>query len=129
MKTVALVSAGVLALSMMAGVSTAEAALTWRRGQFTDRVERGQPVGDAAAALRGPNATYWMEIGNDGAPENVTLVWRVDGREVRRQSLEIGRAPRWRTWGFARVRGGRAVEVTVLDASGATLHTEQLPSQ
>ena len=42
-----------------------------------------------------------------------------------RQSLDVGRAPRWRTWAALRRNGARAVEVQVLDAAGASLHTDR----
>jgi len=117
--------AATLAMVISAGV--AEAAVTFRRGQFTDRVEAGRPVGDAAAARAARDTTFWMEIANDGAPTTVTLVWRLAGREVSRQQLDVGRGPRWRTWGSWRARGRTGgLEVQVLDAAGATLHTGQI---
>lgn len=127
MKLVHTLGMAAVMLATALGAGTAEAAVTFRRGQFTDRVERGQPVGDAAAARAARDTVYWMEIGNDGAPTTVTLVWRLAGREVSRQQLEVGRGPRWRTWGSWRARGrSGGVEVQVLDAAGATLHTAQI---
>ena len=96
------------------------------RGQFTDRVVAGRPQGDAAAAAASREVVYWMEVANTGAAAPVTVVWKVGGREVRRQSLDVGHAPRWRTWAAFRRNGARAVEVQVLDAAGASLHTEKL---
>ena len=93
------------------------------RGQFTDRVVAGRPQGDAAAAAATREVVYWMEVNNTGAPAAVTVVWKVGGREVRRQSLDVGRAPRWRTWAAFRRNGANAVEVEVLDAAGASLRT------
>ena len=93
------------------------------RGQFTDRVVGGRPQGGAAAAAAGRGGVDWVEVNNTGEAAQVTLVWKVNGREVRRQQLDVGRAPRWRTWGTFRRNGATAVEVTVLDAAGASLHT------
>jgi hypothetical protein len=95
------------------------------RGQFTDHVVGGRPQGDAASAAASREVVYWMEVANAGAPAAVTVVWRVGGREVLRQSLDVGRAPRWRTWATLRRNGARAVEVQVLDAAGASLHTDR----
>ena len=95
------------------------------RGQFTDRVVAGRPQGDAAAAAATREVTYWMEVANTGAPAAVTVVWKVGGHEVRRQSLDVGHAPRWRTWAAFRRNGANAVEVEVLDAAGASLHTDR----
>jgi hypothetical protein len=94
------------------------------RGQFTDRVVAGRPQGDAAAATASREVVYWMEVANTGAPAAVTVVWSVGGHEVRRQSLDVGHAPRWRTWAAFRRNGARAVDVAVLDAAGASLHTD-----
>lgn len=94
-------------------------------GQFTDHVVGGRPQGDAASAAASREVVYWMEVANAGAPAAVTVVWRVGGREVLRQSLDVGRAPRWRTWATLRRNGARAVEVQVLDAAGASLHTDR----
>lgn len=95
------------------------------RGQFTDRVEGGRPQGDAAAAATVRDVVYWMEVNNTGAASQVTLVWKVNGHEVRRQSLDVGHAPRWRTWGTFRRNGATSVEVDVLDPAGASLHTDR----
>ena len=92
------------------------------RGQFTDAVVAGRPQGDAAASRQ---VVYWMEVANTGAPAAVTVVWKIDGHEVRRQTLDVGHAPRWRTWATFRRNGARAVEVQVLDAAGASLHTDR----
>jgi hypothetical protein len=120
-------------LSMMSLVSAVVlcSATAWSdgvsvvRGQFTDRVVAGRPQGDAAAAAASREVVYWMEVANTGQPAAVTVVWKVGGREVRRQSLDVGRAPRWRTWAAFRRNGARAVEVQVLDAAGASLHTDR----
>lgn len=115
-----------LVVALLSFASAAHADVGVVRGQFTDRVERGQPVAARDALGRGTNLTYWVEVRNTDAPTAVTLVWRLDGREVARQTLEVGRAPRWRTWGSWRTRGARAVEVQVIDVRGATLHTDQI---
>ncbi|MDO9021663.1 MAG: hypothetical protein Q8S73_39285 [Deltaproteobacteria bacterium] len=120
-------------LSMMSLVSAVVlcSATAWSdgvsvvRGQFTDRVVAGRPQGDAAAAAASREVVYWMEVANTGQPAAVTVVWKIGGREVRRQSLDVGRAPRWRTWAAFRRNGARAVEVQVLDAAGASLHTDR----
>ena len=66
----------------------------------------------------------------DEVNKTVTLVWSFDGRQVARQSLDVGRSPHWRTWGFLpRRAAGHTVEVTVLDASGATLHADRLATR
>lgn len=118
-----------LALCTMTSVAHAEGP-AFVRGQFAAGVERGQPSGDAAAIAAAPRLIYWVELRNDGPSTPVTLVWRVNGHVVTRQSLDVGRSPHWRTWGFIPRRAvGSNVEVTVLDASGATLHADRLAAQ
>lgn len=115
-----------LSLSLVTSLALAD-GITVRRGQFTDRVERGAPVTSADQLPAAGRVVYWIEAANAGEPGAVTLVWRVGGREVSRQTLEVGRGARWRTWGVLPRRGsGAAVEVQVLDASGAVLHSDRL---
>lgn len=120
------VIATALCLCTMTSAAQADGP-TFIRGQFTARVERGQPTGDAAALSTAFPLVYWVEMRNLGPSVPITLVWNFDGRPVARQSLDVGHAPRWRTWGFLpRRAAGHTVEVTVLDAAGATLHTDRV---
>ena len=120
-----LVIATTLALGTLTTAAHAD-GVTFLRGQFTARVERGQPVGDASTLATAFPLVYWVEARSADAPAQITLVWSVDGRPVQRQSLDVGRGPRWRTWGFLpRRAAGHTIEVTVLDAAGATLHTDR----
>ncbi|MFO0560565.1 MAG: DUF2914 domain-containing protein [Polyangiales bacterium] len=107
--------------------ATALAEVTFVRGQFTDRVDRGQPAGDAAAARSSGRITYWFVINNGGAATQVTVVWRINGNVARRQALDIGHTPRWRTWASHRAGRTSQVSVEILDAEGHSLHTETLP--
>lgn len=107
----------------MSSVAHAD-GVTFSRGQFTDRVERSLPTGDASSLAHARQAIYWIETRNAGEPTTVTLVWSLDGREVARQSLNVGRA-RWRTWGTFPTRHAHTIRVQVLDASGASLHTDE----
>ncbi len=104
--------------------SLARADVTVVRGQFTDRVEHGRAVGDAASLANARTATYLLELRNTAEATTVTLVWRLDGHEARRQSLSVPHSNRWRTWGMHRIRGAHQVEVQVLDAAGHQIHTE-----
>lgn len=127
MKTFTL--ATVLALTTLTAAAQADGP-TFLRGQFAARVERGQPVGDAAALATAFPLVYWVEMRNPGPSTPVTLVWTFDGRQVARQSLDVGHAPRWRTWGFLpRRAAGHTIEVTLLDAAGATLHTDRVEAR
>lgn len=114
-----------LCLTLVASIALAD-GVTIRRGQFTDRVERGVPVTAADQLSASGRLVYWVEAANSGEISTVTLVWRVGGREVSRQTLDVGRGPRWRTWGVLLRRGSGPVEVQVLDGAGAVLHTDRL---
>jgi hypothetical protein len=72
--------------------------------KFADHIESGQPAGDAKGIAAAHKAIYWIDAANTGDATQVTLVWTVDGKEVQRQSLDIGQSPHWRTW--ARARSG-----------------------
>jgi hypothetical protein len=94
------------------------------RGQFTDKVENHLPAGDATALAQEKLATYWVEVNNPGDATEVTLVWKLDGQETARQSLDVGRAPHWRTWGMCPTRKAHTIEVEVLDKDGHSLKTD-----
>jgi hypothetical protein len=102
------------------------AEIRFVRGQFTDRVERGQPVGDAAAARASGRITYHFTMSNSGPATTVTVVWKINGNTVRRQTLDIGSTPRWRTWASHRAGRTAQVSVDILDAEGHNLHSETL---
>jgi Protein of unknown function (DUF2914) len=120
-------SATLFALTATLLTATALAdGITIRRGQFTDRVERGAPVTAPADLPPTGRLVYWVEAANTGDAGQVTLVWRVGGAEVSRQSLDIGRGSRWRTWGVLLRRRAGNVEVQVLDAAGQVIHSDRL---
>ncbi len=96
------------------------------RAQFAVRVESGKPIGDASELRAGQMVTYWVEVNSPKAATTVTLVWKADGVEAARQSLDVGRAPAWRTWGQFPIRKAKVVEVQVLDATGAELRTDSM---
>lgn len=103
-----------------------DAAVTCVTGQFADHVEQGKPVGDAASIAAAKKAVYWVDMGNTGDATQVTLVWKVDGKEVQRQTLDVGHSPHWHTWGGRPLGGAKAVEVQVQDSAGATLKEDSL---
>ena len=95
-------------------------------GEFADHIEQGRPVGDASGIAAGHKAIYWIDLANAGEPTRVTLVWILDGREVERQSLEVGHTSHWRTWGARRVGGAHKIDVQVVDASGRSLKEDSV---
>jgi|HubBroStandDraft_1064217.scaffolds.fasta_scaffold1141960_1 hypothetical protein len=94
------------------------------KSQFTDKVENHLPVGDASALAQDKLATYWVEVNNPGEATEVTLVWKLDSKEVARQSLDVGRAPHWRTWGMCQTQKAHTIEIEVLDKEGHSLKTD-----
>ncbi len=97
------------------------------KSQFTEKVDASQPVGVASLATDRV-VTYWVDVKNTKAPTHVTLVWKLDGKEITRQSLDVGLSPAWKTWGASPVRGAKTIEVDVLDESGNTLKVDTLSS-
>ena len=116
----------VIAVSLPAIAHADGSTLSVVRSQFTDKVEQSNPVAGADALGHASRVTYWVAMKNDAAPTTVTLVWKLDGHEAGRQSLDVGTSPAWKTWGTHWVGGAKSVEVDVLDATGATVKTDTL---
>lgn len=120
-----------LCMVMMAGSLIPAAALaagdvSCVSGQFAASVESGKPTGDASAIASQHKATYFLDISNPGAPTQVTLVWKLDGKETQRQSLDVGTSSHWHTWASRPLGRATHVDVEVLDLSGASLKTDSL---
>jgi hypothetical protein len=94
------------------------------RGAFTDRVENRLPATETPAFAHDAFATYWVEVDNPGDATEVTLVWKLDGKEILRQALDVGHAPRWRTWGACGTQKAKTIEVELLDKEGRSLKTD-----
>jgi hypothetical protein len=103
-----------------------EQSLSAFAAQFTNKVEASKPVGDASTIQSGQVATYYVEVNNPNAPTQITLVWKLDGAEAGKQTLDIGRSPRWRTWGSWPTRKAGTIEVHVLDKDGHELRSDSL---
>ena len=120
-----------LCMVLMAGSLIPAAALaagdvSCVSGQFASSVESGKPQGDSSAIASQHKATYFVDISNPGSPTQVTLVWKLDGKEVQRQSLDVGTSPHWHTWGSRPLGKATQIDVEVLDPSGASLKTDSL---
>jgi len=111
---------------LAANVALADGAVSCVGGQFGDHVEHGKAVGDAKSIADAKKVVYSVDIANAGEATQVTLVWKVDGKEVQRQSLDVGKAPHWLTWGMRPIPGASKVEVQVLDGAGASLKEDTL---
>jgi hypothetical protein len=103
-----------------------DAVLACVDGKFADHIERGQPSGDARGIAAAHKAIYWVDLANRGQPTQVTLVWTIDGREVQRQTLNVGHGPHWRTWGVRAVGEAREIGVRILDAAGNPLKEDSV---
>lgn len=116
-----------LALVTVSAVASADdGSVSVVRSQFTDKVAGSNPSAAPDALGQAARVTYWLAVKNDKAPTTVTLVWKLDGKEAGRQSLDVGTSPAWKTWGTHARAGAKTIEVDVLDASGATLKTDTL---
>ena len=118
-----IVTLSLVSLISLTGVAHAD-EVSIVRGQFTDKIEKRLPVGDAGALAPDTQATYWIEVSNPNDATQVTLVWKLDGKEVARQSLDVGRAPHWRTWGMCGTKKAHTIEVEILDKDGHSLKTD-----
>jgi hypothetical protein len=119
----------VSALALVPSLAHAEgAAVTCVAGQFGDHIDHGKAVGDAKTIADAKKVVYSVDMANAGEATQVTLVWKIDGKEIQRQSLDVGQSPHWRTWGTRPLGGaaGSKIEVQVLDASGTSLKEDAL---
>jgi hypothetical protein len=117
-------ASSVVAIATPAFAQDGRPSVSIVRSQFTDKVESRLPSGDASTLAQGKFATYWVEVSNLGEATDVTLVWKLDGKEVTRQSLEVGHSPTWRTWGMCGTQKAHSVEVEVLDKEGHSIKTD-----
>ncbi|WP_394831133.1 hypothetical protein LVJ94_31940 [Pendulispora rubella] len=123
---VVLAAAVALVPSLVPAVAHADGTVSVVSAQFTDRVEGGKPVGDAKAVAGARKVVYWIDAANTGDPAQLTLVWTVDGKEVQRQSLDVGHSAHWHTWGSRPVAGAKSISVRVLDAAGTSLKEDSV---
>jgi len=114
----------ILAFSGLANADDANVAVV--RSQFTDRVEQSNPVAAQDQLGAATRVTYWVAVKNAKEPTTITLVWKLDGKESGRQSLDVGTSPSWKTWGSHARFNAKSIEVDVLDASGNTVKTDTL---
>ena len=124
-------SASILALAIAAfapSIARADtpAEVEVVRAQFTDKVESSNPVAAQDQLASATRVTYWVAVKNAKEPTTITLVWKLDGQEAGRQTLDIGTSPSWKTWG-THVRGNaKSIEVDVLDKSGTQVKSDTL---
>jgi hypothetical protein len=125
-----LFAAGFVALAVASLPIVANAqegdAISVQNAQFTDKIESHKPIGDASTLKSGQVVTYWVEVNNPNEAQPITLVWKLDGVEAGKQTLDVGHAPHWRTWGSFPSRKAHAIEVHVLDKDGHELRADTL---
>ena len=96
------------------------------KSQFTDKVESSNPVAGSDQLASATRVTYWVAVKNTKEPTTITLVWKLDGHEAGRQTLDVGTSPSWKTWGTHWRGNAKSVEVDVLDKSGTQVKSETL---
>lgn len=96
------------------------------QSQFTDKVESSKPVASQDQLSSATRVTYWVAVKNAKEPTTITLVWKLDGQEAGRQTLDVGTSPSWKTWGTHARGTAKSIEVDVLDKSGAQVKSDTL---
>jgi hypothetical protein len=124
-------SASLLALAIAAfAPSVAHADATGDveivKSQFTDKVESSNPVAAADQLTSATRVTYWAAVKNAKEPTTITLVWKLDGQEAGRQTLDVGTSSSWKTWGTHARGNAKSIEVDVLDKSGTQVKSDTL---
>ncbi len=120
-----LLSVAVISFSSLAHAD-GDAQIEVVRSQFTDKVEQSNPVAGSDQLGQATRVTYWVAVKNTKEPTTITLVWKLDGHEAGRQTLDIGLSPSWKTWGAHATLGAKSIEVDVLDKAGNTVKTDTL---
>lgn len=120
-------SLAALAIALVAPYAHADGAdVEVVKSQFTDKVEQSNPVAAADQLSQATRVTYWVAVKNAKEPTTITLVWKLDGQEAGRQSLDVGTSPSWKTWGTHARGNAKSIEVDVLDKSGNQIKTDTL---
>jgi hypothetical protein len=96
------------------------------KSQFTDKVESSNPVASQDQLSSATRVTYWVAVKNTKEPTTITLVWKLDGQEAGRQTLDVGISPSWKTWGTHARGSAKSIEVDVLDKSGTQVKSDTL---
>jgi hypothetical protein len=90
-----------------------------------------EPVDKLAAAKPGQRVWAHVTLRNrSGFPREIDLVFRVDGKERSRVTLNIDVSWSFRTWGYVTLRPADTsgdVTVTVVNDSGDELATAKIP--
>ena len=63
----------------------------------------------------------WASVRNQHSePTELTVVWRYNGKELTRQTMDVGVSRRWRSWARRRINPKRSGEWSceILDAQG-----------
>jgi len=120
------VAAAVACFATFATSAFADGNVSVVRGQFTTKIDASKPVDDGASLASGQVVTYWVEVNNPNDATQIQLVWKLDGTEVVKQTLDVGRSPRWRTWGMCATRKAHTIEVQVLDKDGHEIKTDKI---
>lgn len=112
--------------SLLVPAAVCADGVTFVRGSFAAGAERDAAT-DEAALRAARRIFYVFEMNNPGDPAPVRVQWTYDGRPLPAQTLEAGHSPHWRLWSIIPRRAvGHTIEVNLLDAAGASLHTERL---
>jgi hypothetical protein len=96
------------------------------KSQFTDKVESSNPVASQDQLASATRVTYWVAVKNAKEATQITLVWKLDGVEAGRQTLDVGTSPSWKTWGTHARGNAKSIEVDVLDKSGNQVKSDTL---
>ena len=86
-------------------------------------VENKEPVGTAETFLASTEKVYcFIEAANIGKDTEVSFVWFLGDKEMRKINVPLAAGPKWRTWTYKNIGGQKGEwKVEIRDAEGKVL--------
>jgi len=99
------------------------ASLNIARMEISSSVENREPAGIAATFPATTEKVYcYLDIKNVPKDTTITYVWTLGSNEMRKDTQQVKKSSRWRTWANKGINGMKGDwKVDVLDESGALL--------
>jgi len=97
--------------------------MTLARAVVGTGVDNMEPVGAAASFPAATEKVYcFIEASNIPKDMELSFVWSLGGKEVRKINLPVKAGPKWRTWAYKNVAGQKGDwKVEIKDAEGKVL--------
>jgi hypothetical protein len=97
--------------------------MTVARAVVGTGVDKMEPVGAAETFPAATEKVYcFIEVNNIPKDTDLSFVWSLGGKEVRKLDLPVKAGPKWRTWAYKNLGGQKGDwKVEIKDAEGKVL--------